>query len=170
MSVIFEKRIKKEIKKYSDQNFKFDNVYLRPNYENLNEWFFIIHGLDTPYSNGYYMGKILLPSQYPFKPADFEFITPNGRFELNKKICTSFSGFHPESHSAVWNISSMMQGIVSFMNDVEDKGIGCIQIRNIEEGIENKKKLANLSKEWNLNNEIFKSVFADFIKENDIVI
>ncbi len=159
MTSIFNKRIKNELNLYQKDNFRFPNLYLRPNYKNLQEWFFIVHDLkDTPFEKGYYFGKILLQNTYPLKPADFIFITPNGRFEENKKICTSFSGFHPESYTSTWNILTMMQGIISFMTDKENiKGIGFIDSTDSDKII-----LAEKSKEWNKSNDLFNNVFSDF--------
>lgn len=47
------------------------------------------------------------------KPCDIIFITPNGRFLTNKKICLSFTSYHPESW-ANWNIEGMLIGLISF--------------------------------------------------------
>lgn len=33
-----------------------------------------------------YHGKILLPTEYPFRPPDVLFLTPNGRYEVNTKV------------------------------------------------------------------------------------
>ena len=38
----------------------------------------------------------MLPSGYPFKPPNIYFLNENGRFEIRKKICLSFSAYHPE--------------------------------------------------------------------------
>lgn len=159
MTSIFHKRIQNEIKLYKKDNFIFPNLYLRPNTNNLQEWFFIVYDLkETLFENGIYFGKILLPNTYPLKPADFIFITPNGRFEVGKKICTSFSGFHPESHTSTWNILTMMQGIISFMTDKQD-----IQGLGFEESTdEQKRELAKRSSDWNKQNSLFKNIFEDF--------
>lgn len=163
MTNIFNKRIQNEIKLYSKENFTFPNLYLRPNTNNLYEWYFIVYDLkETPFENGFYFGKILLNKEYPIKPADFIFLTPNGRFETNKKICTSFSGFHPESHTSTWNILTMMQGIISFMTDKENiEGLGFKESTD-----EEKIDLANKSLFWNKKNEIFNNIFKDFEKLN----
>ena len=159
MTSIFNKRIQNEIKLYQKENFIFPNLYLRPNYKNLQEWFFIVYDLkETPFEGGFYFGKVILQDTYPLKPADFVFITPNGRFEQNKKICTSFSGFHPESYTSTWNILTMMQGIISFMTDRENiSGIGFVDSTD-----EEKKILAENSADWNKKNEIFNNIFSDF--------
>jgi len=159
MTSLFNKRINNELKLYSKENFKFPNLYIRVNESNLQEWFFIVYDLkETSFEGGYFFGKILLASTYPLKPADFIFITPNGRFEVNKKICTSFSGFHPESHTSTWNILTMMQGIISFMTDKENiEGIGFLNTSDDE-----KKMFAKNSLDWNKKNELFKNIFQDF--------
>lgn len=36
----------------------------------------------------------MLPEDYPFSPPKLRFFTPNGRFETNKDICTTFTNFH----------------------------------------------------------------------------
>ena len=33
-----------------------------------------------------YHGKILLPTEYPFRPPDVLFLTPNGRYEVDTKV------------------------------------------------------------------------------------
>lgn len=48
-----------------------------------------------------YHGRIYLSNEYPIKPPNLYFTTPNGRFEINTKICLNITKFHPES----WNPS-----------------------------------------------------------------
>lgn len=160
-SKLFLKKINNEIKKYAKEDFKFPNLILRPQENNLIEWYFLIYDLkDTPFENGYYFGQILLNENYPLKAPDFIVKTPNGRFEINKKICTSFSAFHNNEFTTTWNILTMMEGLISFFtedNKELQKGIGFI-----DTSIEEKKILASQSKDWNLNNETFKTIFHDF--------
>ena len=49
---------------------------------------------DEPYLGGYYIGKIELPVDYPAKAGDFYMLTPNGRFDINKKICLTNSSVY----------------------------------------------------------------------------
>lgn len=44
-----------------------------------------------------FLGRIIFPADYPFKPPNIYFLTPNGRFELGKKICLSITSFHQET-------------------------------------------------------------------------
>ena len=72
--------------------------------DNIFEWHFTIFPpADTDFAGGRFHGKIMLPTDYPFKAPDIYFFTPNGRFELNKKICLSVTGYHQETWSPSWN-------------------------------------------------------------------
>lgn len=71
--------------------------------ENIFEWHFTIRGpVGSEFQGGKYHGRILLPAEYPFKPPALMFLTPNGRFELNKKICLSITSYHEELWQAAW--------------------------------------------------------------------
>lgn len=48
-------------------------------------------------------GRILLPTEYPMKPPSIILLTPNGRFEVGKKICLTISAHHPESWQPSWS-------------------------------------------------------------------
>ena len=162
------KRLTKEILMYEKENFKFPNLILRPNHNDILKWYFIIYDLrETPFENGVYFGKITLPNEYPLKPPDFVFITPNGRFETNKKICTTFSAYHQETYTSTWNILSMMEGMISFMTEEDpDKGVGYINSTNLE-----KQEMAIASLQWNKNNKDFITIFPDIeelIKDNHV--
>lgn len=64
----------------------------------IHSHFHLIQGTD--FEGGFYHGRILLPIDYPFKPPNIVFLTPNGRFEAGKKICLSISAHHPEEWQA----------------------------------------------------------------------
>ncbi|WFC97648.1 E2 ubiquitin-conjugating enzyme [Malassezia yamatoensis] len=58
-----------------------------PTEDNLFEWHFTLRGpRNTEFDSGMYHGKIILPTEYPFKPPDVMFLTPNGRWEVNRKV------------------------------------------------------------------------------------
>lgn len=157
-SKLGQKRIKREIEIYSKDNFKFPNLILRPCEEDILKWYFIVYDLkDTPYDGGVYFGKVVLPKEYPLKPPDFYFITPNGRFEVMTKICTTFSSFHQDTYTSTWNIMTMMEGMISFMTDTKSQeGIGYIETSD-----NTKITLAKNSLNWNKSNEEFNCIFYD---------
>lgn len=152
------KRLNKEILMYQKDNFKFPNLILRYHPDDILTWYFIIYDLsDTPFENGVFFGKVMLNEQYPLKPPDFIFITPNGRFETNKKICTTFSSYHLETYTSTWNIMTMLEGMISFMTDKNpENGVGSIVTSNHE-----KIQLANASLQWNKQNTLFNKIFPD---------
>ena len=51
--------------------------------------------------------------------------TPNGRFQINVRLCLSISDFHPETWSPTWTIESILLGLISFMN-AEESAVGVI--------------------------------------------
>jgi ubiquitin-conjugating enzyme E2 J2 len=152
-----KKRLAKEMKMYSESDFSFPNLILRPSESNILKWYFIVHSLvDTPFEKGEYFGKIVLPSEYPLKAPDFYFITPNGRFATETKICTTFSAFHQETYTSTWNILTMMEGMISFMTDVNpENGVGSITTT-----AEEKERYAEQSHVWNVRNEEFQRIFG----------
>ena len=116
-------------KRYQNQNARaeqLDNFVACPDRENLLKWYYVIWGLkDCPYEGGYYLGKIIFPKEYPLKPPRIEMITPNGRFKVNQRICMSMTDYHPESWNPLWNINTIMIGLISFMLS-DDAAAGCI--------------------------------------------
>ena len=66
---------------------------------------------------GYYHGKLLFPNDFPFKPPTILILTPSGRFEPNKPLCFSMSDYHPETWNPSWTVTTIIMGVISFMND-----------------------------------------------------
>ena len=93
------------------------NFIAVPEEKNVFEWHFVVYGLkDCPYEGGFYHGRLSFPRDYPFKPPGIKMLTPNGRFEPSKKICTNFSDYHPELWNPSWTVSTIVLGLISFMN------------------------------------------------------
>jgi ubiquitin-conjugating enzyme E2 J2 len=90
-------------------------------------WHFVIYDLpeDSPYFGGVYHGELKFTSNYPMSPPSIIVHTPNGRFKPGERICTSMSDFHPETWSPIWRISSILSGLVSFMQS-EERSTGCV--------------------------------------------
>lgn len=131
-------------------------IQVKPNHNNLLEWFFIFEGpKDSPYEGGNYLGKILFPDNFPFAPPDFKMITPNGRFQTNVKICMSNTGFHSQEWSPAWSLSSLLNGFISIMMDDKEHGIGMIQSDNTV-----KEKLAEKSLKYNQNSPEYVEYFT----------
>ncbi|CAG8483859.1 8424_t:CDS:10 [Ambispora leptoticha] len=112
--------------------------------DNIFEWHFVIRGPDnTEFEGGRYHGRIIFPSEYPFKPPNLMLLTPNGRFELNKKICLSITGYHPEYWLPAWGVRTVLLGLIGFMTTKANGAIGGIDYTESE-----RKNLAVKSRDW----------------------
>uniref|UniRef100_A0A915E992 UBC core domain-containing protein n=1 Tax=Ditylenchus dipsaci TaxID=166011 RepID=A0A915E992_9BILA len=105
-----------------------------PDPSNWFDFHFCIFGSpDTPYEGGYYHGRIVFPSEFPFKPPTFIFLTPSGRFEISKAICLSISHYEPKNTPTFGSISTT---------------------------VKDKQRLAKSSVEYNLRDATFCEMFA----------
>lgn len=112
--------------------------------ENLFEWHFTVRGpADTDFQGGVYHGRILVPAEYPMKPPDIIVLTPNGRFEVGKKICLSISGHHPETWQPSWSIRTALLAIIGFMPSPAQGTIG-----SLDYSPEERRTLARRSLSW----------------------
>lgn len=122
-----------------------DQYHAAPLESDMFVWHFTIRGAsDTDFEGGIYHGKILLSSEYPFKPPDIMFLTPNGRFETNTKLCLSFSAYHPELWQPAWGIRLILEALISFLPTKGDGAIGALEWTSNE-----RKRLAKKSWEYN---------------------
>ncbi|KAK2753166.1 hypothetical protein FQN54_007992 [Arachnomyces sp. PD_36] len=112
---------------------------------NLFSWHFTLAGppAPTPYADGIYHGRIDLPPQYPLRPPSFRFLTPSGRFEVNREICLSISGHHEETWQPAWGIRTALIAIRSFMEG-EAKG----QVGGLDAKEETRREWARKSRKW----------------------
>lgn len=68
------KRIMRELRELTSNES--DDFVAAPLEDNLFEWHFTIRGPpDTEFDGGRYHGRIILPSDYPFKPPDIMMLT-----------------------------------------------------------------------------------------------
>lgn len=122
-----------------------ENVDIYVDEENLLVWYFLVCNLDDPYKYGYYIGRVIVDPDYPMKPPlSYKFFTPSGRFSIGEKICVSNSSYHSESWSPLWNMKTVILGLVSIFLDVKEYGIG-----HIGTPTETKRMLAIQSFEYN---------------------
>jgi len=159
------KRLKGDIRLLSQQPLEGINVCYDES--NMLTWNFLIFGQkDTDYVGGEYVGEIVFDIKYPYTAPEFKIKTPNGRFEIEKKICLSNSNFHQSEWRINWTIHAIILGFVSIMNEEDRKG----SVGHIECTKEERKKLAEKSIEWNLKNMpiIYKKLKEDYLGK-DIV-
>ncbi|KAL2864520.1 ubiquitin-conjugating enzyme/RWD-like protein [Aspergillus lucknowensis] len=113
---------------------------------NLYDWHFTLAGppAPSPYAGGIYHGRIVLPPTYPLRPPSFRFLTPSGRFEVNREICLSISGHHEETWQPAWGIRTALLAIRSFMDGDVKGQVGGLE--GVSEAI--KREWAVASREW----------------------
>lgn len=122
-------------------------LHAAPLDSNLFEWHFTLRGPpSTPYASGAYHGRIILPQQYPLRPPSFRFLTPSGRFEVNREICLSISGHHEETWQPAWGIRTALWALRAFM-----EGGAKGQVGGMEMGEGERRRLAEESKGWKCN-------------------
>jgi ubiquitin-conjugating enzyme E2 J2 len=121
--------------------------------DNLLEWHFCLHSLpsDTPFSGGYYHGKLLLTSMYPNAPPGIMLMTPSGRFSTNQRLCLSMSDFHAETWSPLWTLETVLIGLISFMIDEHEPAT----YGSITTTKEEKQRLAAASLQFNMRDTVF---------------
>jgi len=120
------------------------DYFAAPLEENLFEWHFTVRGPeDTDFQGGIYHGRIIVPAEYPMKPPDIIFLTPNGRFEVGKKICLSVTGYHQETWQPSWSIRTVLLAIIGFMPSPGQGTIG-----SLDYSPEERRALASRSRDW----------------------
>ncbi|XP_034384195.1 ubiquitin-conjugating enzyme E2 J1 [Cyclopterus lumpus] len=118
------KRLMKEAAELRDPT---QHYHAQPLEDNLFEWHFSVRGPpDSDFDGGVYHGRIVLPPEYPMKPPSIILLTPNGRFEVGKKICLSISGHHPETWQPSWSIRTALIAIIGFMPTKGEGAIGSL--------------------------------------------
>jgi len=114
--------------------------------DDIFEWHCTLRGTaGTEFEGGLYHFRILLPAEYPFRPPSIMMLTPNGRFELNTKICISFTSYHEEMWQPAWGVRTAILGLQGFF---PLKGQTAVGVGSIEYPTSERKRLAALSREW----------------------
>lgn len=159
MSSIKLKRIKYESKIIQEDPLNIATAY--PAENGMNTWYAIFMGPhDSVYKGGQYICKILLSENYPFTPPDFIFITPNGRFDINKKICLTITGFHSDMWQSTITIKTMLIQIFSVFYQDVDNGIAHLIPPAKGTTPQERKAFAENSVAYNLAN--YKEIYENF--------
>jgi len=136
-------------------------IIAEPLPSNLLEWHYVVRGPeDSPYKGGLYHGKLVFPSEFPFKPPSIYMITPNGRFKTDTRLCLSISDYHPDTWNPAWSVATILTGLLSFMLETTPT------LGSIESSEKDKKKFAYRSLEHNLSSKVFRDLFPDLLKES----
>lgn len=149
------KRLRSDIAKLAADPPEF--IWARYKESNVFLWSFLLAPpSDSVYGVGWYWGRLKFPSEYPMAPPSILMVTPSGRFATETKICLSISDFHPETWNPTLQVSTILKGVLSFMLG-EETTTGAVWATDLE-----RRRLAQLSVEWNKRQPEFNAVFPDF--------
>ncbi|KAG0001490.1 Ubiquitin-conjugating enzyme E2 6 [Entomortierella chlamydospora] len=138
-------------------------LFARPLETNILEWHYVLKGPpETPYYGGEYHGKLVFPSDYPFKPPSIRMITPNGRFQIDTRLCLSMSDFHPGTWNPSWSVATILNGLLSFMSQ-EESTTGSISTSHYERTV-----LALRSHAFNIANPKFREIFPELVATQQV--
>lgn len=133
-----------------------DNIKFTLNEGNLNVWYAIIYDLSDEFKDGEYLMRLEPPTEYPFKPPAFYFLTPNGVYTPEEKVCLSIGDEHSENYRPSLGIPGFAVNVLGALigwkdlttgiNDSGRKGGKGIICNTNETQI---KKYASVSQEYN---------------------
>jgi len=124
-TIIQQKRFTNEKALLAKEPLHYTTAY--PDKTNPLIWYCLIIGQKgTPYHGGQYIFKVVHSPKYPAEPPDYYFLTPSGRYEVEKKICLTNSSYHKGEWSSTWNIKTILISFYSIFLDNKEHGISHI--------------------------------------------
>lgn len=117
--------------------------------DDMSTWYVILSGFTgdkNEYVGGEYVVRIYLPPGFPFKPPHFYFMTPQGLYECEKKVCISIGEFHSDQYRAALGVAGFCEQLVSGLIGWREMGGGISIIQTTENA---KKKMAEESAGYN---------------------
>lgn len=98
------------------------------------------------FKDGEFIIKLIAPAEYPYSPADFQLLTPNGVYTLGVSPCISIGKHHAGAYPAILGMggfaNEIWNGLINW--ELLGSGIAIINTTKAE-----KKVFARESKEWN---------------------
>ncbi len=153
-SLATDKRLRNELKDLRKN--RLDEIQIIQDETDKFIFYFLMEGEQkSVYANGYYIGKIMLPKNYPNAPGDFKFLTPNGKFIADNKVCLSNTSYHKDEWTPLWSIRNIVIGIQSVFYDDTEHGIA-----HTRDSDEQRKTYAKDSVNYNMKH--FKDIFLRF--------
>jgi ubiquitin-protein ligase len=162
ISGIQHKRFDIEKKLLAKEPLHYTTAY--PDKGNPLIWYCLIVGQKgTPYHGGHYIYKIVHSPKYPAEPPDYYFLTPCGRYSVEKKICLTNSSYHKGEWSSSWNIKTILISFYSVFLDDKEHGISHI-VPSEENTLEmlNNQRIALAKKSIEYNNTHWKTIYSGF--------
>jgi ubiquitin-conjugating enzyme E2 J2 len=94
---------------------------------NINTWYVSLSqfaGDNGEYYGGEYLVRVELPEEFPFKPPHFYFLTEQGLYGVETKVCISIGEYHSDQYRPVLGVSGFCTQLVSGLIGASDMGGG----------------------------------------------
>ncbi|GJQ13706.1 hypothetical protein GpartN1_g5497.t1 [Galdieria partita] len=136
-------------------------IHVVPCPKNFLTWYFVLEGPpETCYEGGVYLGKLIFPKEFPYKPPAIYLCTPNGRLQTDTRLCLSMSDFHPETWNPLWSTAAVLNGLLSFMVSEETS------MNTLKTSLQERRRLALLSHRFNAQSKTFCQLFPEWIRQD----
>jgi len=116
-------------------------------------WYILIENVDGPdgeFKGGQFLVRLEIDKKDPLgKPPVFYFLTPNGLYGVNAKVCVSIGEYHADQYRAVLGPAGFVMNLISGMIGYKDMGTGISILKTTRE---EKRKFAADSVSHNLAN------------------
>jgi ubiquitin-protein ligase len=92
-----------------------------------NLWYILIgnfNGNEDEFEKGAYLVRMIAPADFPFNPPRFYFMTPNGVYEVEKKVCINIGEYHKDQYRAALGMAGFASQLVSGMIGWRELGNG----------------------------------------------
>ena len=129
--------------------------------DDIGVWYILfenILGDEDEYKGGQYLAKFTMPDEFPYKPPQFQILTPNGLYDIEGKVCVSIGEFHSNQYPAVLGINGFAKNLVSGWIGWKLVSVG-ESIGILYTDVATKRELAEISSAYN---EIY---YADIIAQ-----
>ena len=105
-------RIKNEMKNMVENHS--EDFFAYPLENDLLNWHFSIKGpKNTEFEGGLYHGILNLQNNYPENQPVIQFVTPNGRFQVNTALCLyALSG---KKWQTGWTLINLLEALINYM-------------------------------------------------------
>ena len=166
------KRVLKDIDNAKKNLVHEFGIYIAPEEANYYAVHYLLSGPpDTPFEGGLYHGMVRLNDDHPKYAPRIYMFTPNGRFTISGYpipkndggICTTATAYHPDEWTPMWDIETVLKGLVSLMCEPYDgKSTGGMKSTDINMKNLAKKSLNHLKQDQQVN-ILFPDILQDIM-------
>ena len=105
-------RIRNEMKNMVENHS--EDLFAYPLENNPLNWHFSIKGpKNTEFEGGFYHGILDLQNNYPENQPVIQFVTPNGRFQVNTALC--LYTLNNKKWQTEWTLINLLEALINYM-------------------------------------------------------